>query len=114
MPADTNPRGDMFGGWLVSLMDMAGATAAAQRAQGRVVTVAIDALTFIRPVLVGDEVSCFATVQDVGRTSIKVHVDVWVRRRESDESHRVTEGTFAFVAIGQDRRPRPIPKKPSL
>ena len=111
MPGDTNPNGDMFGGWLLSLMDMAAGNVAAERAQGRVVTVAIDAIAFLRPVLVGDEVSCYAEIIESGTTSMKIDVQAWARRRESVEPHKVTEGVFTFVAIGPDRRPRPLPKR---
>ncbi|MEB3702859.1 Acyl-CoA thioesterase [Candidatus Bealeia paramacronuclearis] len=110
MPGDTNPNGDMFGGWLLSLMDMAAGNVAVERAHGRVVTVAIDAIAFLRPVLVGDEVSCYAEILEVGTSSMKIDVQAWARRRESGDPHKVTEGVFTFVAIGPDRRPRPIPK----
>ena len=111
MPGDTNPNGDMFGGWLLSLMDMAAGNVAAERAQGRVVTVAIDAIAFLRPVLVGDEVSCYAEILETGTSSMKIDVQAWARRRESIEPNKVTEGVFTFVAIGPDRRPRPLPKR---
>lgn len=111
MPGDTNPNGDMFGGWLLSLMDMAAGNVAAECAHGRVVTVSIDAISFLRPVLVGDEVSCYADIVDIGNSSMKIDVQAWARRRESGIPHKVTEGVFTFVAIGPDRRPRPIPKK---
>ena len=109
MPADANPNGDIFGGWVLSQMDLAGGAVAAQRAGGRVATVAVTAMTFHRPVLVGDEVSCFGEVVKVGRTSIAVHVESWARRGFSNERIKVTEGLFTFVAIGPDRKPRPVP-----
>jgi acyl-CoA thioesterase YciA len=109
MPADANPNGDIFGGWVLSQMDLAGGAVAAQRAGGRVATVAVTAMTFHRPVLVGDEVSCFGEVVKVGRTSIAVHVESWARRGFSNERIKVTEGLFTFVAIGPDRKPRAVP-----
>ena len=109
MPADANPNGDIFGGWVLSQMDLAGGAVAAQRAGGRVATVAVTAMTFHRRVLVGDEVSCFGEVVKVGRTSIAVHVESWARRGFSNERIKVTEGLFTFVAIGPDRKPRAVP-----
>ena len=109
MPGDANPNGDIFGGWLLAQMDLAGGSVASQRAQGRVATVAITGMTFHRPVYIGDEVSCYAAVKRVGRTSITIHIETWVRRHLSTERVKVTEGVFTYVAIGDDRRPRPVP-----
>ena len=109
MPADANPHGDIFGGWLLSQMDLAGGTVATRRAKGRTVTVAITAMTFHRPVLIGDEVTCYAEIIKVGNTSITVKVESWVRRGTGDEQIEVTEGIFSYVAVGDDRRPRPVP-----
>ena len=109
MPADANPHGDIFGGWLLSQMDLAGGTVATRRAKGRTVTVAITAMTFHRPVFIGDEVTCYATILKVGRTSITVKVESWVRRGIGDEQIEVTEGIFTYVAVGSDRRPCPVP-----
>ena len=109
MPADTNPNGDIFGGWLLAQMDLAGGSLALQRAQGRVATVAVTGMTFHLPVFIGDEVSCYARLLRVGRTSLTVHIESWVRRHLSNERVKVTEGTFTYVAIGADRRPRPLP-----
>lgn len=110
MPADTNPNGDIFGGWLLAQMDLAGGVVAKRRAGGRVATVGIEAMTFHKPVSVGDEVSCFAHVERVGRTSIRVRVETWVRRpTDEDETIKVTEGVFTYVAMGEDRKPRPVP-----
>jgi len=111
MPADTNPEGDIFGGWLLAHMDLAGATPAFELAQGRCVTVALDAMVFHQPVSVGDEVSMYATVVKTGRTSIRVHVEAWKRSRNGAdaEAMRVTEGVFTYVAIGDDRKPRLLP-----
>ncbi len=108
MPADTNPNGDIFGGWLLSQMDLAASNAAVQRARGRVVTVAVDAMEFHRPVFVGDEVSCYAELVGTGKTSLTVHVEAWRRRRDEDKAIMVTEGTFTYVAIDEDRNPRPV------
>ena len=111
MPADTNPEGDIFGGWLLAHMDLAGATPAFELAQGRCVTVALDAMVFHQPVAVGDEVSIYATVVKAGRTSIRVHVEAWKRSRNvaDAEAMRVTEGVFTYVAIGDDKKPRALP-----
>jgi acyl-CoA thioesterase YciA len=109
MPADANPYGDIFGGWLLSQMDLAGGAVARRHAKGRTVTVAITAMTFHRPVFVGDEVSCYAEIIKVGKTSITVKVESWVRRGIGDEHIAVTEGIFTYVAVGEDRRPRPVP-----
>jgi acyl-CoA thioesterase YciA len=109
MPADANPWGDIFGGWLLSQMDLAGGTVATRRAKGRTATVAITAMTFHRPVFVGDEVTCYCEIIKVGTTSITVKVESWVRRGVGNEQIEVTEGIFTYVAIGDDRRPRPVP-----
>ena len=109
MPADTNPSGDIFGGWLMSQMDIAGGIIAMRRARGRVATVAVDAMSFIAPVAVGDEVSLYARVVSTGRTSIRVFIEAWKRNRYFAELVKVTEGTFVYVAIGEDRRPVPLP-----
>jgi acyl-CoA thioesterase YciA len=109
MPADANPSGDIFGGWLLAQMDLAGGNAAIRRARGRVATVAVDAMVFHRPVFVGDEVSIYADVVAVGRTSIRVRVEAWRRRMAEEEMQQVTEADFTFVAIDAERRPRPVP-----
>jgi acyl-CoA thioesterase YciA len=109
MPADANPHGDIFGGWLLSQMDLAGGTVATRRAKGRTVTVAITAMTFHRPVFIGDEVTCYGTIIKVGRTSITVKVESWARRGIGDEQIAVTEGIFTYVSVGSDRRPCPVP-----
>ena len=108
MPADTNPAGDIFGGWLLAQMDLAAGAAAARRAKGRCATIAIDAMQFLKPVFVGDEVSLYAELVQVGRTSMKISVEAWRRSRESEETEQVTRGLFTFVAIDAQRRPRPI------
>ena len=109
MPADTNPSGDIFGGWLLAQMDIAAGTVAFARAHGRVATVAVDGTAFHEPVLVGDIVSCYAEVVRVGRTSITMHVEAWAKRGRTGEELKVTEGRFTCVAIDEERRPRPVP-----
>ena len=111
MPADTNPEGDIFGGWLLAQMDLAGATPAFERAGGRCATVALDGMVFHQPVSVGDEVSIYAEVIGSGRTSIRVHVEAWKRARGQAQaaSVRVTQGVFTYVAIDSDRKPRALP-----
>jgi acyl-CoA thioesterase YciA len=109
MPADANANGDIFGGWVLSQMDLAGGSVAVQRARGRVATVAVTGMSFHLPVFVGDEVSCYGRVVKVGRSSITVHIESWARRHRTAERVRVTEGTFTYVAIGEDRKPRPVP-----
>jgi acyl-CoA thioesterase YciA len=109
MPADANPAGDIFGGWLLSQMDLAGSTVATRRAKGRVVTVAITAMTFHRPVFVGDEVSCYVEIIKVGTTSITAKIESWARRGRGEERIEVTEGVFTYVAVDSDRKPCPIP-----
>jgi acyl-CoA thioesterase YciA len=109
MPADTNPEGDIFGGWLLAQMDLAGSTPAFDIAHGRCATIAVDAMVFHQPVSVGDEVSIYARVLKTGRTSIRVHVEAWKRPRASHDVIRVTEGVFTYVAIDEHRKPRALP-----
>ncbi|MGY8956931.1 MAG: acyl-CoA thioesterase [Alphaproteobacteria bacterium] len=111
MPADTNPNGDIFGGWLLSQMDIAGGIAARGRSGGRVATVAVESMVFNKPVQVGDVVCCYADLQRIGSTSMTYRIEVWTIRRDSFEREKVTEGAFTYVAIGDDGRPRPIPKE---
>lgn len=108
MPADTNANGDMFGGWILAQMDLAGSVIATQTSKSRVATVGIEALSFDRPVYVGDEVSCFTRIKKIGRTSIAVHIETWARRSRLGEVVKVTEGLFTYVAIGDDRKPIPV------
>ncbi len=110
MPADTNANGDIFGGWVMSQMDQAGGIAGVERAQGRVVTVAVDAMHFIRPVRVGDVLCVYTEVQRVGRTSMTIQVEAWARRFQTRLREKVTSATFTFVAIDDEGRPRPIPE----
>ena len=109
MPNNTNPAGDVFGGWLMGLMDLAAASAATRRARGRCATVAVEAMSFLSPVRVGDEVSCYAEILSTGRTSMKVKVEAWRREREGEHMNRVTDAVFTFVALDQTGRPRPVP-----
>ena len=109
MPADTNANGDIFGGWVLSRMDQAGGIAAIERAHGRVVTIALDAMKFIRPVKVGDTLEVYTHVESIGRTSMKIHVEAWARRFSTRHHEKVTDANFTFVAIDENGRPRPIP-----
>ncbi|MFZ6762479.1 MULTISPECIES: acyl-CoA thioesterase [Acetobacterales] len=109
MPADTNPAGDIFGGWLMAQMDLAAGNAAARRARGRCATVAVEAITFHSPVRVGDEVSLYAEILSTGRSSMKIRVEAWRREREGEHANRVTEAVFTFVALDATGRPRPLP-----
>jgi acyl-CoA thioesterase YciA len=109
MPSDTNPAGDIFGGWLMAQMDLAAGNAAARRARGRCATVAVDAIVFHSPVQVGDEVTVYADVESVGRTSMKLRVSAWRRPRDGDASSQVTQALFTFVAIDAAGRPRAVP-----
>ena len=109
MPADTNSNGDIFGGWLMSQMDLAAASVAAKVSRGRVATAHVEAMEFRSPVFVGDEVSLFARLLSRGRTSMKIEVEAWRRARDSDVTMKVTEAVFIYVAIGEDLRPRPLP-----
>jgi acyl-CoA thioesterase YciA len=109
MPADANPAGDIFGGWLMSQMDVAGGVTAAARARGRVATVAVQAMEFHRPVLIGDVLCCYVEIEKIGRTSITIRVEAWVQRgSDPDRLIKVTEGVFTFVALDKQGRPRPV------
>ncbi|MCB1883317.1 MAG: acyl-CoA thioesterase [Geminicoccaceae bacterium] len=112
MPADTNPAGDIFGGWLLAQMDVGGGIVAYERAGGRTATVAIDAMTFHKPVFVGDVVSIYAEVTGTGRSSLTLQVEAWARRGRTGETVKVTEGRFTYVAIGPDGKPRAVPAGP--
>jgi len=109
MPADTNPAGDIFGGWIMAQMDIAGGTHALRRAGGRVATVAVEAMTMHKPVFVGDEVSCYSDLVRIGTTSLTVRVESWVRRKCIGPMIKVTSACFTFVAIDDNRKPRPVP-----
>ena len=109
MPADANPTGDIFGGWIMSQVDIAGSIPAMRVAKGRVATVAVNSFTFKQPVLIGDLVSFYAKVVRVGRTSVTVDVEVFAQRRGPDEvTVKVTEATLTYVAVDQNRKPRPV------
>jgi acyl-CoA thioesterase YciA len=109
MPKDTNANGDIFGGWLLSQMDLAGGIAASEVAQGRVATVAIDGMAFLTPVHVGAVVSCYTDVLEIGRSSIRMMVEVWINSKHDGEPIKVTEGEFVFVAIDENGRTRAVP-----
>ncbi len=106
MPRDTNAAGAIFGGWTVSQMDLAGGTFASQRVKGRIATASIDAMRFLRPIAVGDEVRCSCTLQDGGEMSFGGKVEVWVRDRIGGDGEKVTEGVFTAVAVDDDGKPR--------
>ena len=108
MPADANAYGDIFGGWLMSLMDSAAGLTAARRSKGRAVTVAMDGMQFHEPVSVGDEVSVYAEITKIGRSSLTIAVEAWRRHRHEEVEVKVTEATFTFVAVDQNNRPRPV------
>lgn len=109
MPADANPYGDIFGGWLMGQMDLAAGSAASRHSGGRAVTIAVEGMKFHRPVFVGDEVSVYAELVAVGTTSMTIEVEAWRRARHSADSHKVTQARFVFVAIDEPRQPRPVP-----
>lgn len=111
LPADVNVNGDIFGGWVLAQMDIASGIVAAERAGGRVTTVAVDAMKFIRPVQVGDVLCVYAWVERIGRTSMAIGLEAWARRRNSGLREKVTEGLFTYVAIDEAGRPRPVPEK---
>ncbi len=109
MPADTNPSGDIFGGWLMSQMDLAAGNVAARRARGRCATIAVDEIVFHKPVKVGDEISVYADLIKVGRSSMRIKIEVWNRPRESELENKVTEAIFTFVAIDINGETRSVP-----
>ncbi|MGC6406170.1 acyl-CoA thioester hydrolase YciA [Bisgaard Taxon 45] len=114
MPSDTNANGDIFGGWIMSQMDMGGAILAKEIAHGRVVTIAVESMTFIRPITVGDVVCCYGKCLSVGRSSIKIKMEVWVKKVSSEpigERYCVTEAVFTFVAVDNAGRPRVVPRE---
>jgi len=111
MPADTNPSGDVFGGWILSQMDIAGGVYCRRMVKGRVVTVAIDSTVFKLPVFVGDTLCCYVSAPEIGKTSIKVHIEAWVNREfEEDKKIKVTEGDFTYVKVDENRHPLIIEK----
>ena len=110
MPADTNPAGDIFGGWVLSQMDIAGSICAVERVQGRVATVAVEAMTFIAPVKVGDVLCVYTTIERVGNTSITIAMEAWARRNRLADRVKVTEGRFVYVALDEQGQKRVIPR----
>ncbi len=108
MPCDTNQNGDIFGGWVVSRMDQACGLAAAVRANGRVVTIAIDGMKFIRPVKVGDVLCVYTAIDRIGCTSMQIHVEAWAQRFRTHRREKVTDAAFTFVAVDDAGRPRPV------
>jgi acyl-CoA thioesterase YciA len=114
MPRDTNPNGDIFGGWLMSQMDLGSGILASKTARARVVTVAMEGLSFLQPVEVGDTVACYAWVEKIGRTSMKIPVEVWVERFKQHEAPvLVTRGVFIYVAVNDTGRPIPVLREPA-
>jgi acyl-CoA thioesterase YciA len=111
MPRDTNPDGDMFGGWIISMMDLAGYLTARKLVQKKLVTVAVDNILFHNPVFVGDCLECYTVIEKIGRTSLTVKIDAFVERGDRNEKDKVTEGRFVFVAIGDDRKPTALDLK---
>jgi len=114
MPGDTNPAGDIFGGWVLSQMDIAAGICAGQRAQSRVVTVALESMSFILPVRVGDILGLYTEVSSVGNTSMMIHVEAWVRRDRIGVREKVTEGNFKFVALDESGAPMSLPAESEL
>ncbi len=109
MPGDANPNGDIFGGWVLAQMDLAGAVPAQRRAGGRIATIAVESLRFHKPIFIGDLVSCYAEVAKVGNTSLTVRIETWADRRGTREQVKVTEGHFVYVAIDDKGKPRSVP-----
>jgi acyl-CoA thioesterase YciA len=110
MPADSNPAGDIFGGWVLSQMDIAAGICASERAQCRTVTVALDGMHFIRPVKIGDILCVYTEIERIGNTSLDIQVEAWVQRDRSRNTVKVTQANFKFVALGVDGRPRQVPE----
>lgn len=111
MPADTNANGDIFGGWIVSQMDLAAGVLAKKISRGRAATVAIDSMSFLKPVNVGDIVTCYVRLLKTGKTSMTIGVEAWAEKISTSEKKRVTEGTFIFVGIDDSGKPRQVPKQ---
>lgn len=109
MPADANPSGDIFGGWVMSQMDVAAGICAGMRANGRVVTAAVNSMSFLQPVKVGDILGVYTRILRVGRTSMEIHAEAWARRSRSGGFDRVTEANFTFVALDENGDPTPVP-----
>jgi acyl-CoA thioesterase YciA len=112
MPADTNPSGDIFGGWIMSQMDLGSGILASKTARSRVVTVAVDGMSFLQPVRVGDTIACYARVESIGRTSMKIPVEVWAQRYRGQERSLVTRAVFTYVAVDESGSPIPVRRGP--
>lgn len=108
MPRDANPAGDMFGGWTLSQMDIAGGTFAVRHSGGRVATVGIEAMKFLRPIAVGDDVRCFCSLEREGEHSVTVRIETWASDRAEDVATKVTEGVFIYVALDENGTPREV------
>ncbi len=108
MPADTNPSGDIFGGWIMSQMDLGSGILASKTARCRVVTVAVEGMSFLQPVRVGDTIACYARVESIGRSSMKIPVEVWAQRYRQTERTLVTRAVFTYVAVDESGRPVPV------
>ncbi|MGB8600785.1 MAG: acyl-CoA thioesterase [Rhizomicrobium sp.] len=111
MPADTNANGDIFGGWVLSQMDIAGGIASSDRARGRTTTVRLEGMTFLRPVKVGDTLCVYTEIEHIGTTSMRIHIEAWANRFLTHHREKVTDATFIYVAINESGRPRPVPKE---
>ncbi len=116
MPADTNPHGDIFGGWIMSQMDMAGGVMAQEASGSRVVTVAVDQISFLRPVYVGDVVCCYGKVKNIGNTSITIHLEIWVEPKQGQEiqkdpMYQVTEASFTYVSMDKNNKKQPVMRR---
>ncbi|MFO1257088.1 MAG: acyl-CoA thioesterase [Gammaproteobacteria bacterium] len=114
MPANTNPYGDIFGGWLVSIMDLGASVLAHKCSHNRMATIAIDRMSFIKPVMVGDTVACYAEVTKRGNTSVTIGLEVWVQKRTDEARYKVTQGLFTFVAIDEQGKSTPIKWNPNV
>ncbi|MCA1953104.1 MAG: acyl-CoA thioesterase [Hyphomicrobiales bacterium] len=110
MPADTNANGDIFGGWVMARMDQAGGIAGVERTRGRVVTVKVDSMTFLKPMKVGDVLCVYTEIGAIGRTSMKIHIEAWAQRFMTTAMELVTDADFTFVAVDDAGRPRPVPQ----
>ena len=111
MPGDANPSGDIFGGWVLSQMDIAAGICAVDRCKGRAVTIAVDAMTFIEPVNVGDVICVYSRIEKEGRTSMSIHLEAWVRRQRMGDRVKVTDGIFTFVSLDENGKPKPLPTR---
>ncbi|MBS0959280.1 MULTISPECIES: acyl-CoA thioesterase [Acetobacter] len=111
MPENTNPAGDIFGGWIISQMDLAAGSVATQRARAKTVTIAMDAVSFHAPVAVGDELTVYTSIGKIGRTSLTINIEAWARPRRDPGLRLVTKGRFVFVAVDENNKPTPVPEQ---